>query len=271
MRTVRLGELTVREVREFLREGNRTIILPYGVVEQHGYHMPLDTDIRNATFIGEALASGIDGLVAPTLNYCFSGGMLPGTINVRPNTFSNMICEIIESLAAQGFENFVVLTGHGGSESVVHLKESLRMLKWVNPLLRDRLILFAQPWDFSPTWSDAFKQRDYHAGMIETSLLMHWTPEIVREPVVMDTPEIAERLREDPDSYQVFSRLCDLPEEIPTTRQDDRIEVGVMGYPEKASAELGATVFREVVENGVAALGKAIREAAGRRAERRGS
>jgi creatinine amidohydrolase/Fe(II)-dependent formamide hydrolase-like protein len=52
MKTVKMGEMTVLEVKEYLKT-NKTIILPYGVVEQHGYHLPLDTDIRNAEIMGE--------------------------------------------------------------------------------------------------------------------------------------------------------------------------------------------------------------------------
>ena len=46
MATVKMGAMTVQEVRTYLKT-KRTIIFPYGVVEQHGYHLPLDTDIRN--------------------------------------------------------------------------------------------------------------------------------------------------------------------------------------------------------------------------------
>src|SRR3989339_1130272 len=95
MKTVKMGEMTVLDVRNYLKK-NKTVILPYGVVEQHGYHLPLDTDIRNAEIMGAKLAEKLGCIVAPTLNYCFSGGMLEGTINVRPNTFANMICELEE-------------------------------------------------------------------------------------------------------------------------------------------------------------------------------
>jgi len=132
MQTVKMGEMTVGELQQYLKT-NRTIILPYGVVEQHGHHLPLDTDIRNAEILGAKLAEKLGCIVAPTLNYCFSGGMLTGTVNVKPNTFSNMMGEIVESLTLQGFENILILPGHGGSESLLHLKESLRILKWLNP------------------------------------------------------------------------------------------------------------------------------------------
>ena len=136
MKSYRMQDMTFPEVKEYLKT-NKTIIIPYALSEQHGTHLPLDVDIRNCNFMSAKLAEKLDCIIAPTLNYTFSGGMLPGTINVKPNTFSNLVGEIIESLALQGFENFIIVPGHGGSESLLHLKESLRILKWLNPALKE--------------------------------------------------------------------------------------------------------------------------------------
>ena len=253
--------MTVEEIQSYLQK-NKTIILPYALCEQHGYHLPLDVDIRNAEFVSRALAEKLDCIIAPTLNYTFSGGMLPGTINVKPNTFSNLVGEIIESLALQGFRNFIILPGHGGSESLLHLKESLRILKWLNPALKDSLILLTQIWDFSPTWTNLFDEQDYHAAWAETSLLLHWCPEVVRmEKLKMDVPEVAERLRTDPDSYQLRESFTELKQEVIQTSQRSDVKIGVMGYPEKANAELGAKIEKEFLDNAVPALQKAIADA----------
>ncbi len=257
MKTVKMGEMTVNELQEYLKT-NRTVILPYGVVEQHGYHLPLDTDIRNAEIMGAKLAEELGCIVAPTLNYCFSGGMLTGTINVKPNTFSNMMGEIVESLSLQGFENIIIVPGHGGSESLQHLKESLRTLKWLNPALKDTMILLVQLWNFSPTWLNLFKARDYHAGEAETSLIKYWAPNEVRGKTAMDKPAVAEMLRDDPDSYQKRTSLTGLNEEIVFTEQRAEVKVGVMGYPEKATAATGRKITEEILTNAATGLRKAI-------------
>ena len=261
MKTVKMGEMTVNELQEYLKT-NQTIILPYGVVEQHGYHLPLDTDIRNAEIMGAKLAQKLGCIAAPTLNYCFSGGMLTGTINVKPNTFANLVGEIIESLALQGFKNIIILPGHGGSESLYHLKESLRILKWLNPSLRNTMIMMVSLWDFSPTWLKLFKARDYHAANAETSLIKYWTPEIVRKKVVLDKPAVAEMLRDDPDSFQKRTSFTGLSHEIPFTEQRAEVKVGVMGYPEEASAATGKKINDEILKHAVPALKKAIASAA---------
>lgn len=251
-------DCTFPEVQEYLKH-NRTVIIPYGLSEQHGAHLPLDTDVRNAEYVSAKLAEKLDCLIAPTLNYTFSGGMLPGTINVKPTTFCNLVGEIIESLYVQGFRNFVIIPGHGGSESLLILKESLRILKWLNPSLADALIMLMPIWDYSPTWFNMFDEKDYHAAKAETSLLLHWSPEVVRkDKITLDEPEIAERLRQDPDSYQLRESFTDNPNEIVQTSQREDVKIGVMGYPLEASAEIGRKIEEEFIQNGGDALLKAI-------------
>jgi creatinine amidohydrolase len=260
MKSRQMRDMTVAEITEYLKH-NQTIILPYGLCEQHGYHLPLDTDLRNAEYASAALAEKLDCIVAPLLAYTFSGGMLPGTININPNTFSNLVCEVIESLTLQGFRNFIIIPGHGGSESMLHLKESLRIRKWLNPNLKDDLIIMLPIWDYSPTWLELFKTRDYHAADAETSLMLHWCPEVVREKIFMDEEAVAERLRDDPDSYQLRTSFTEMPQEIVQTSQREDVKIGVMGYPERAKAELGKKIEAEFLENATAALLKAFDDA----------
>ena len=261
MKEHQMRHLTFGEVAEYLKT-NQTIILPYALCEQHGLHLPLDVDLRNAEYCSAKLAEKLDCLVAPVLSYTFSGGMLPGTINVKPNTFSNLVGEIIESLTLQGFRNFIIIPGHGGSESLLHLKESLRILKWLNPALRDDLILLVPIWNYSPTWMKLFESRDYHAAEAETSLMLHWCPEVVRRgDLPQDTPEVAEALRDDPDSYQLRESFSSMREEIVNTSQRDEVKIGVMGYPERACAETGRKIEAEFLANAGAAITAAIADA----------
>lgn len=261
MRTHAMGEMTVKEVREYLKH-NQTIIFPYGVVEQHGYHLPLSMDIHNAEVPAYELAKKLGCIVAPCLNYCFSGGQLPGTINVKPTNFCNMVCDIVESLAGQGFLNILIYPGHGGSESLVILKESLRILKWMNPALEPVMIVFLRRGDFwtrPPAVNAEESGNDFHAGEAETSLMMAYRPDLVRmDELAMDEPELAKLMRCDQDGYQVKTSLSGLPQEIVTTRQRPEIEVGVMGYPESSSAEIGRRDVESAIERMVPVLQKAI-------------
>ncbi len=261
MRTHAMGEMTVKEVREYLKH-NQTVIFPYGVVEQHGYHLPLSMDIHNAEILAYKMAEELDCIVAPCLNYCFSGGQLPGTINVKPNNFSNMVCDIMESLVNQGFLNVFIVPGHGGSESLIHLKESLRILKWMNPAMQKAMIIFIRHSDYSKRTLDHIYGRDYHAGESETSAMLAYRPGLVHmEELEMDTPEIAEMMRDDPDAYQFRTNFTGLHQEIVNTVQRPEIKVGVMGYPERAKAETGVKNLEDVIRGMIPVLKDAIAKA----------
>jgi hypothetical protein len=71
--------------------------------------------------------------------------------------------------------------------------------------------------------------------------------------MTLDQPELVERMMQDPDSYQTFSRHTDSEFEIPHVSQVPEIKVGVMGFPEGSTAELGRKIFEECVA-GLAAL-----------------
>ena len=258
MRTHAMVEITVKEIREYLKT-NKTIIVPYGVVEQHGYHLPVSMDIHNAEVPSYVLAEKLECIVAPPLNYCFSGGQLPGTINVRPTSFCAMMCDIVESLAAQGFENILIYPGHGGSESLAQLKEALRILKWLNNSLEKVMIMILRRGDH---WCAADDPRmtggDFHAGRSETSLMLAYRKELVQlDQIELDEPELAERMRHDQDAYQLCTTLSGAKQEIPTTRQRSEIKVGVMGYPEFASEEFGV----ESVECAIAKMAEMVKDA----------
>ena len=258
MRTHAMGEMTVKKIREYLKS-NKTIIVPYGVVEQHGYHLPVSMDIHNAEVQSYCLAEKLDCIVAPPLNYCFSGGQLPGTINVRPTTFCAMMCDIVESLASQGFENILIYPGHGGSESLAQLKEALRILKWLNNSLEHVMIMILRRGDhWRRPAEPGVSGYDFHAGDAETSLMLAYRKELVQlDQLEMDEPALAERMRHDQDAYQLCTSLSGEPQEIPTTRQRPEIKVGVMGYPELASAEYG----KLAVESAISAMAEMVKKA----------
>jgi creatinine amidohydrolase len=106
-----MEHMTVKTVREYL-ERRHSIILPVGVTEQHGYHLPLCTDALIAGRIAQIAGKQLDILVGPTILQSFSGGGLPGTINISPAVMSLVISDTLMSLVAQGFRNFYLFLNH---------------------------------------------------------------------------------------------------------------------------------------------------------------
>jgi len=246
-----MEKMTVRDM-ELAMEKTKTVIIPTGVVEQHGYHLPLSTDICNAIKPLEYAGDRLNAVVAPMVNYCFSGGELLGTVNVSPNTFGLYISEICAEFVRMGFENIIVFLGHAGTDNLSSLKNSLQMLLRRDPKMHEKVTLsLVEAWNLSPTWLSGFKmepEHDFHAGLMETSMMMYWAPELVRDEIVMDDEYTSRMMRSDQDWFKKREKRLDSPFMIEKVSQKEEIKVGVMGFPEKATREIGEQICNEMVD-----------------------
>ncbi|NPV55037.1 MAG: creatininase family protein [Firmicutes bacterium] len=239
--------MTVKEMREALQE-TKTVILPVGVIEQHGYHLPLNTDVYNACELGRLASERTGCLVAPPITYSFSGGTLPGTINISPQLVSLLIMEACQALASHGLENIIILLGHGGTENTKATQDAADMFLRKNPHLRHVKLALVPFFELSETFMKAFADKDFHAGYVETSLMLVWHPELVRDEMPTDTPDLMEMFRRDQDAYQVIEKPIDSKFICLRITQNPKIQVGVMGDPSKSSVELGRKIIGECVD-----------------------
>ena len=246
-----MGNMTVKQVREYLKS-KRSIIIPIGVIEQHGYHLPLETDALIATHLGKMIGKKTDVLVAPTMYESFSGGSLPGTINISPAVMSLVISDRLVSLASQGFRNFYLFLCHGGSENAQALDNAIKILLRTNPEFKNIMVSLMPIWDLDPNkigWRKGIAEGDWHAGWVETSMVMALTPELVQtDELETDTRELLHPMTEHPDNYQQAEKIVDDKFVIPRMSQKPDIKVGVMGFPERASADLGRKIIKEAVD-----------------------
>jgi creatinine amidohydrolase/Fe(II)-dependent formamide hydrolase-like protein len=256
-----MERLTVRQIREYLAS-RRDILVPIGSNEQHGYHLPLCTDTVVAREISRQVGGRTGTLVAPAISFTFSGGGLPGTINVSPAVMSLLVQDVLGSLALQGFRQFYLVLAHGGSENLTALGDALKLLLRTNPQFAEALVALFPVWKFDARgigWRKAFAEGDWHAGWLETSLMLALAPELVRlQDLELDPPELLELQIAHPDNYQRAEKIVDDPLVVARLSQRPDIRVGVMGRPEKASAELGKRIAAAMVEEMAARL-QAIR------------
>ena len=179
--------------------------------------------------------------------------MLPGTINYSPAVMSLAMGDMLSSLAAQGFRNFYLFICHGGSENLRALQDALHLLLRGNPAFREVLVALLPVWEMcSPGtgYQQGFREKDWHAGWLETSLVMHLEGELVRmDELALDAEPLLGQMRDHPDNYQQAEKIVDDPFVVARLSQRPEIQVGVMGDPQRASVELGRQVATDIVNN----------------------
>jgi creatinine amidohydrolase len=114
----RLGDMSWTDVRdEIAKDPVPIVLVPIGVVEQHGPHLPLNEDSMVAEWVAERISERTGALVAPVLNYGYSPTFrgYPGTINLRSETLTAITYDILSELARHGLRRIVLVNNNGGN------------------------------------------------------------------------------------------------------------------------------------------------------------
>ncbi len=153
-------------------------ILPWGATEAHNFHLPYATDNIEAEFISAeaariAFENGNRIVVLPTIPFGVNTGQtdIKLNINLNPSTQFAILADIIEVLNRQGIYKLLIVNSHGGNE----FKPLLRELGLRFP----KMFLCTCNWFQSLTKADYFDNPGDHADEMETSLLLHLTPQFV--------------------------------------------------------------------------------------------
>lgn len=163
----RLGSRTSPEVAA---DADMVLLVPVGSCEQHGPHLPLDTDARVAVAVADAVARiRPDVVVAPAIAYGASGEhqAFAGTLSIGTEALTTVLVELGRSAfppdGPQPFRSLVFVNGHGGN--------ALAVRRAVDVLVHE-----SRP---VQTWAPRLAGGDAHAGRTETSLLLAVAPEFV--------------------------------------------------------------------------------------------
>lgn len=222
--TNRLGDVTWTDLWNL---APRPIVaVPIGSCEQHGPHLPLDTDTRIAVALAEGLAASFedgDVLIGPTLEATSSGehAAFPGTLSIGADALELVIVELVRSAAWSA--GVVLVNGHGGNARPVQ--------RAVNKLHGEGRRVLA--------WFPHVRNGDAHAGATETSLMLAIAPALVRM-------HRAEPGRREP--------LVDLIDELREHGVRAVSPNGVLGDPRDASVSHGKTLLTRLVIDLVAAV-----------------
>ena len=229
---IELGRHRWPEVRPGL-----TLLVPLGSTEQHGPHLPLDTDTVIATEVATRAAKTnlATVIVAPALPYGASGehAGFPGTLSIGTSALTSVLVELGRSATPPNggpFARLVFVNGHGGNHTS----------------LADALAILRSEGRNVAAWWPQIPDGDAHAGHTETSLLLAIAPELVHRPIRDGRTDALRGNTEPLSSLLAAMRSGGVQAVSPT---------GILGDATTANAQDGERILSALVEQLVSFLG----------------
>jgi creatinine amidohydrolase len=186
----RLEQMTWPEVSEAI-EARRIVLQPMGAIEQHGPHLPVDTDNLIAAALCEAVGSAhpSEYVVAPPVPYGFNDHNMefPGTVSIRPETLLAYLVDTGRSFATAGFRHIVFVNGHGSNGTIAEL--AARRITNETPAraaMTSSYALARTAVERDPGLRSSPMGGVAHACEFETSLYLHLAPHLVRTELIAD-------------------------------------------------------------------------------------
>lgn len=185
--SVHLTDLTPNEIREGAFD---TAILPVGATEYHGDHLPYGTDTLTAEAIAVRFARELGtALVLPPLAYGMSLHLLawPWTLSIRPQTLTEIVIDVGESLLRHDITRFLVVSAHDGNPGPI--ETAARELSDRHGMT---VALFAGWQSLSRRLlAGTFDVDLDHGGQSEMSMVLHLAPELAHQERAVDLPNQA--------------------------------------------------------------------------------
>jgi creatinine amidohydrolase len=235
-------QLTTQQFEIAAKHG--VCVIPIGVLEKHGNHLPLGTDMYTSTAICKAAAEIEPAIVFP---YYFFGQIAeaihyPGTVAVSHQMMMDTLLTVCDEIGRNGIKKIMVLSGHGGNNHFLPF-----FAQEMPRLNRDYQVYTGNAVDLNETQRNEIKQivgcddLGQHAGLAETALMMYLQPELIH-PDTQDPPEGKDQ-----------SRLADIKKEGLFTGFNwyASFPNHYAGDHSLATPELGKKIFTMVVENTV--------------------
>ena len=212
-------------------------VLPWGATEPHNYHLPYGTDSLETAKIAEEAAAlawekGAKVMVLPTvpLGVQNPGQIeLPFCLHTRPSTQKIILEDILKALYNQGIRKVILMNGHGGND--------------FKPIIRELQPRFPEMFIGLNEWFKLFDLKGYfedtgdHAGEMETSIIMHYFPELV-----LPLEEAGDGKARNFKPETLKKKIAWAPRKWNEVSEDTGV-----GNPKKATAEKGETYLNDVI------------------------
>lgn len=211
---------------------NLPVLIPLGLIESHGPHLPVSVDIETADYFSRICAERTGAILAPCMRYGFADEMseYPGSVGVSLHTFMCCIVDISKRFCEQGFKKIIFITGHGANKAPCELA-------------------FFEIWKTYPDfkgvcwnwWSDCGITHIHHADKGETEVAM-----AIGVPVFMERAKNFELKK---PWYKIRSRYA-----------MNKESGGINGKPTESNMEEGKRLVDQVSTKLVEKVMKAIHE-----------
>ena len=227
-RAVFVEEMGWPDVAALHAEGERMVMLPVGATEQHGPHLPVNTDTVIAQAVCWYASAKSRVPVLPAMPYSVSLGHTrkwPGTFSLKHRSFMDSVSEVVDWCAGTGWERLVLVNSHFGNDASLRaVVEAVRLehLGRLRVALVNTFRVSDAVWDYFV--SDA---ADLHANKAETDLMLYLAPSTVRMELVEDDPD------------RTVGKVLSYP--VSETSRN-----GVTGKPSEGTEARGETLFREM-------------------------
>jgi len=215
--------------------------VPVGSCEQHGPHLPIDTDAYDAFWLSlKAAEKAQCAIVVPPLNYGVSLHHMDfsGTVTLSPHTLEQVAYEVVYSLTKHGFKKVLFENGHGGNTPA--LEAAVQRIK-----ADTNAFVVIDTVSLIPDFIEKFIETPYdaHAGEFETSTtLANRENFVVKERIKKPKIKL-------PDSKYTKIGLKETGPKVSWGFRTKEIsETGVIGDPTKASKEKGETAWKLAIE-----------------------
>ncbi|NNM34817.1 MAG: creatininase family protein [Gemmatimonadetes bacterium] len=237
----RWQDRTASEV-ESLSRRDPVCVLPLAAIEQHGPHLPLSTDLEIGVGILREALDHLDAdvplavLPVQSVGASREHGRFPGTLSLDDHLLVQVLVETGRALAAIGIRRLVVLNSHGGNRHALdgaglRLREEHGML-----VVKANYFRFPRPEGID--LDDNEWRHGLHGGAVETAMMLHLRPDLVRHERIKAAPSISHELEKGldvvgPEGVAPFAWLA-----------GDLHASGVVGDPRLATAEMGQALVK---------------------------
>jgi creatinine amidohydrolase len=173
----RWEELTGDDFRSAIQQSQGTCLLPFGILEKHGPHLPLGTDLINARYVSLEAVKTDYAVVFPEYYFgqIFEAEHEPGTIAYSSPLQLQLLQETTDEMARNGCKKVIIVNGHGGNEHLLPYFAQTQLEKYHDYVVYI-MALYDAPTDQGPPKKTT---NDMHAGETETSKMLIARPDLV--------------------------------------------------------------------------------------------